>query len=232
MSLPVALLRRPRRPHFAASFSAASTQALSIGTAPAAVQFGSGVSATIAAWVRLNSLANAQPIATSRPVGAQDYNIDVNAGRVRAALAAGSTATTTATLDTGNWHLVVVQYDATGSMLSVSIDNGTADVVSNSFGLLARGGQFMLGGRADSAALTLDGRLDSVGFWKRVLSGAELTLLYNGGKGRRYATLGGLSSGLSAWWDLEERTGARVDRVAGVSLAEVNGPIARAKGVG
>jgi hypothetical protein len=46
-----------------------------------------------------------------------------------------------------------------------------------------------------------DGRIDEVGIWKRVLTAAERTQLYNGGLGYTYPFTA-LTQGMAAYWKL------------------------------
>jgi hypothetical protein len=79
------------------------------------------------------------------------------------------------------------------------------------------------------------GYLDSVGVWNENIGQTGATTLYNSGNGYIYANLPssvGTSNGLQYWWDLGEQTGtARVDRVAGLSLADSGSNVALVAGI-
>lgn len=95
--------------------------------------------------------------------------------------------------DIGDWVHIVVTVDVSsatggiiyknGSPLSMSAKGGTAtSVIGNTV-------EFHLGGRAENAR-TINGLLDEVGFWSRVLTSDEVTELYNSGAGLTYPFTG------------------------------------------
>lgn len=99
----------------------------------------------------------------------------------------------TTTLTAGNWYHIVVTYDASagagkvyvnGSLLSsptgyaTSINTNTTD--------------FALGGYPSVAFVTYwDGLIDEVGIWSTVLSGTDVTTIYNSGSGIPYELASG-----------------------------------------
>ena len=89
------------------------------------------------------------------------------------------------TLSTGTWYHIILWRDATGLTLNIKINNGTATTVAIT-GVTATNAntQPFVIGTYGSTQLPFNGRIDSVGFWKRVLTAAEHTALYNSGSGR------------------------------------------------
>lgn len=84
--------------------------------------------------------------------------------------------------------------------LAVNRTAGTAKLYSNASlvatldvsavtGSWSNARSFSLGASIDSPTQYYSGRIDQAGFWKRLLTAAEITWLYNGGAGRSYAEL-------------------------------------------
>jgi RHS repeat-associated protein len=69
--------------------------------------------------------------------------------------------------------------------LHIQVNNGAVNNVAYSSGVFHGNLAFAIGGRSDGVA-TFNGRIDEVGFWKRVLSPAEISALYNAGVGCQY----------------------------------------------
>lgn len=70
-----------------------------------------------------------------------------------------------------------------------------------------------------------DGRIDSLGFWRRVLAESERASLFNNGRGRTYARLPAtLLRGLVSWWDLGDSGDIGHDSHGAARLTPVNGP--------
>ncbi len=95
-------------------------------------------------------------------------------------------------LDTA-WHFFVVGFDSVNNQIFISVDNEALITLANTAtpGMHVGNGDFELAGTA-FGALNFVGNIDQVGFWKRVLTAAERTWLYNAGAGRSYAALLGL----------------------------------------
>lgn len=89
---------------------------------------------------------------------------------------------------TSTWYFVRAWLDVSAATVNIQINNGT--VFSNSIGAVRNTDE---GPLLEIGALTgfglLDGRVDECGYWKRVLTTAEATYLYNSGNGRSYADL-------------------------------------------
>ncbi len=109
------------------------------------------------------------------------------------------------------WFFLVAWHDATTNTLNIQINNGPVDETPHSSGANSGTGALYLGGSRNG--WYLDGRIDGVGFWKRVLSPAERSRLYNGGKGLDYPfdSHPTLRQSLKAYWKLDEEAGRRAD---------------------
>jgi hypothetical protein len=92
----------------------------------------------------------------------------------------------------GNWHLAIATFQRAGN-ITLHVDNDTildsptiVDIsgqtafdLSNSIGL-------MVGADESPATNFLDGSVDEIGIWNRVLTGGEMTALWNAGAGVTY----------------------------------------------
>lgn len=85
------------------------------------------------------------------------------------------------------WYYIVAWRDVAGS-INIQVNNGTADTTATTTVPLPITQPFYLGanGSGGAGSNAFDGRIDEVGFWKRLLTAAEKTSLYNGGSGLAY----------------------------------------------
>jgi len=90
------------------------------------------------------------------------------------------------TLATATWYFVVAWHDSVGNTINITANDGTVASASYSSGVFDGTSPFRLGAMASDNNYQ-NGILDEVGVWKRVLSAAEITELYNAGSGRDYA---------------------------------------------
>lgn len=214
----------------AGQFVRANTEYLSIAD-NAEVSAGN-IDWTLSAWVYLDSKPASVMIAVgkdSNVAGNREYVLDwfnTNdrfrfvvfnaAGATKIAEANNFGAPTTAT-----WYHLIGWNDATADTVNLAVNDGTADSTSTAaFTPNNAAAEFRIGARVFVGAVNpWDGRLDEVGLWKRVLTAAERTQLYNAGAGLAYpftipqasparaaASVGhgqmGLSSGLKTFADL------------------------------
>lgn len=101
--------------------------------------------------------------------------------------AEGVSATVTHSVSTGTWYNIGATYDVSAGTLEVfvngsSIGTGTGGPTS----IANTAGDFNLG-RNPAGGNYLDGLLDQVGVWTKLLSSTEMTDLYNGGRGLPYS---------------------------------------------
>jgi hypothetical protein len=95
-----------------------------------------------------------------------------------------------AQVSAGIWYLVTVWYDADAEEIGIQLNDftpATADVTGQSPDNLAT--SLVLGNLTPPGTSGLDGKIDQIGFWRRVLTSAEIDTLYNGGTGLTYAAL-------------------------------------------
>lgn len=83
---------------------------------------------------------------------------------------------------TNTWYFIVAWHDSVNNLIGIQVNNGTANTTATSAGSFDSNSAFIVGRFA--AANYWDGRVDEVGFWKKVLSTQEKTDLYNSGAGK------------------------------------------------
>lgn len=133
---------------------------------------------------------------TSVSAAGLEYRLYSNAaGGINSSVSNGSairTATVTLPVTTATWYFIEGWYDTADSKPHVRINRGTA---ATSVSALTGGPQDTAGhfrfGASSALSAYLDGRLDSWGFWDRILSSDELDELYNAGAGVAYADIAG-----------------------------------------
>ncbi len=148
-------------------------------------------SATFSFWVNKRSAsANAGPI-YKRTSGSPGYNIDIlTTGAVSFAIGdlfsnnnkiSNDTSTT---MNLNEWYHVVVTYDGSISSTGIKIYfNGVLQSMTNAFdgyggGSSSNGFDFSLGARESGTSRLLDGKMDEVRFYNRVLTTSEIKQLY------------------------------------------------------
>ena len=121
------------------------------------------------------------------------------------------TATTFGVATAYTWYFVMCRYNAAANTVTISVNDGAVDTASFVGPLQAASSAGLgIANRGTSGTFLLSGRVASLGYWKRLLTAAEITWLYNQGYGRVYADLAGdYLTSLSAWWNLTEASGNR-----------------------
>lgn len=88
-------------------------------------------------------------------------------------------------LQTGTWYFFVAWHDSSSDTINIQINNGAIASKSHTDGIIAPTGNFTMGNQ-NSSPRPMNGRLDSVSFWRRALTAEERTALYNNGNGLDY----------------------------------------------
>ena len=175
----------------AASFIAANQEFLSRADNPSIS--GGDVDFTLAAHVYLNNTANHQVIVEKgSEANGFDYRLIYNkdVGRFRFRMMAGgvSGSVDSDPILANTWYTVLAWHDAVNNTLNIQVNNGA--VISTSFsGGGADTANALTIGAVSDGTMALDGRIDEVALYKRVLAPAERAWLYNNGSGRTYADL-------------------------------------------
>lgn len=164
--------------------------------------------------------------------GQREFRLYYDIGNDRIRFAVSSDGTDLATVSannygspqTGQWIYVFCYHNAATNEIGIQVNNGATDTLAHSAGVLDGTGEFSVG-RAASIGSALTGKVDSLGFFKTVLAAGDRTTLYNGGVPIQYAELAaGIKTNLVAWWDLDARSGTRLDYHSTNHLAE-NGTV-------
>lgn len=155
------------------------------------------VDATWTCWVYLNSTSTAKGIfAKWAAANDGDYRLFHASGGAfiftvrNSANSANAVATWGSNAAADTWYFVACRHDATANLISISVDAGTPVTAVLSGGTRISANGFAIGA-LNIASTFHNGLVDEFGFWKRYLSDAEITELYNGGSGRDYAYIAG-----------------------------------------
>jgi hypothetical protein len=148
---------------------------------------------TFSAWVNFESLAaNGALISKWDLAGnVREYAVIFEAGFLKFLVSSAGTDTIAVSAvslgapSVGVWYFVVAWHDA-GSSINIQVNNGAVDTLAHLTGVIDSTASFCLGSLNEFAGYYLDGLLDEVSFWKRVLTPAERTNLYNSGAGLAY----------------------------------------------
>jgi hypothetical protein len=97
------------------------------------------------------------------------------------------TASSLGSPSVATWYYIVIWHDATNNLVGIEV-NGLRNIQSYSGGVNDGTAAFEIGRYGGSNYF--DGRIDSVGFWRRVLTDSERTWLYNAGAGCEYPFTG------------------------------------------
>jgi len=174
----------------ARTFDKASSQYFSRAS-EAALQCG-GSSFTIAGWFRWTSIAAATSLVTKDTNTSREYTLDMNAGEARFYINGGAggyiASSGAGTIAINTWYFIAAWWSAVDQKCRIQLNNGTPAVsveatTPNSGATEFRVGARQYPGYPDYHA----GYIDELGFWKRLLSDDDRTLLYNGGAGLAYS---------------------------------------------
>lgn len=182
-----------------ADFEKSNSEYLSI-TDNADLSLGADQAFTIAAWVNFESLVAdaSQGIVVKDTTFLREYYLIWSFTALRLQGAVFNSSGTATTVDannhgavsTGAWLFVVFWHDPTADVIGIQVNNGTADTAAHSTGTRDTAAAFSIGALGNGSRY-MDGLIDQVGFWKRVLTADEKTELYNGGAGLAYSAMGG-----------------------------------------
>lgn len=173
-----------------------SSQYLSIADNP--VLSMGDIDFTIQAWVKFNDLGSTHVVLGKGQVAGPEYILYSNASaeinfRVDNGIGFFPTAVFSGA-STDTWYHLIGYHNATTDEIGLIVNNGTPATVSYTHGSQDSGSSFMIG-EDGSGARWMNGIVDQVAIWKRVLTGAEIAELYNGGSGLSYAAMSGGGGG-------------------------------------
>lgn len=87
----------------------------------------------------------------------------------------------------GVWTHIVLWYDSVGALVHIRFNDVTTFNSVTCPALIQTANQFVIGANGSPLAFS-NCYVDEVGFWKRVLTAAEITALYNGGAGLPFSS--------------------------------------------
>jgi hypothetical protein len=154
---------------------------------------------TVSAWVKMSDIGANRTIIGKQienPSADRDYSLyydEINNFNQLIFQVAGSdgvalTRVFGGGISTNTWYFVAGGYTYNGgaSYIWISVNGSPKNSVSFTGPVHVGPAPFMLGSVYGSSFGYQDGLIDEVGFWKRSLSGPELTTLYNSGTGLSY----------------------------------------------
>lgn len=173
----------------AAQFTAANTEYLS-RVSNAGLQVGAS-SAEWWGWFYLDTATGPFPAWYHLVAkGGNEYRIQITDTNMRMQAYFGGTPITAsrALPSITTWHFFDAYFDAPNQLIGIALDGGAFTTQATGSGTMdTTATQFNLG--ALNGGNPLNGRLDEVGFTKRLLTTAERTALYNSGNGVTYPFL-------------------------------------------
>lgn len=174
------------------------------------------INASVAAWVRYDSLAGSSFGRREQSMVMQgsaavdnlrEYVFAADGTTDRAYLLVNQSSqvavevqsTTFGTLSVATWHLVVGLFDGSNSLIGISVDNSAVDTTAWDGSMFSSGVNVTALCIANNfASYELLGDLDEVAMWNRVITTAEIAQLWNGGAGINILLAGNGGSGALA----------------------------------
>lgn len=129
-------------------------------------------------------------------------------------------------LTTGTWTNLTVVANRAGNLYIYKNGNTASPVltvdISARTGSIDSASAFSVGGYAAVKDRVFNGSMDSLGFWNKALSAAEVTSLYNAGAGKIYTDLTTAEKvSMVSWWGFNEEGGTRYDAHGTNHLSQV-----------
>jgi hypothetical protein len=154
---------------------------------------------TLCSWVKLGSIVGTQEILSKGDDPNKSYLLEYNSGSSRfefstyeaAGLVNGHSviANSLGAPSTGIWYFIIAWRESNGVM-KIQVNDGTVDTGGTNATAYDDPGEFDMG-FTNNLGNNLTAVIGPILFWKRVLSAAERTELYNGGAGLTYAAMSG-----------------------------------------
>lgn len=188
---------------------------------------------TVSVWTYLDSTTNSSwAISKSEEPTGDEYGVFYRSPTNRFSFYSASDvdasfndANTFGAPSLSTWYHVVAWYTAADNTMHITVNNGVEDSSVATSAITAKAVPLLIGGYRDfaTAARRSDGRISSVGFWKRVLLPGEREALYNEGTGLSYNQLPAtLKTSLISYWNLDEASGTRNDSHGANHLTDNN----------
>jgi len=186
---------------------------------------------SVSVWVYANTLpSNADIVGKGQYTGsAREWKLVYTSSRFTFSASSNGQANTEVSADVlglpvvNTWYFIFAWHDSVANTINIQVDNGTADSNDFSGGPSDRTGDFFIGLEDPVYAQYFDGRISKAGFWKRTLTAAEKTSLYNSGNGKLHGQLtAGEKVSLASYWNLNENSGNAIDAEGSNNLTDTN----------
>ncbi|MBC7767068.1 hypothetical protein H7Y21_03690 [Arenimonas sp.] len=89
-------------------------------------------------------------------------------------------------VDPNTWYYVVAWHDSVSNTMNIQVNNGPVDSSTYTGGVYDGTSNFSVGAWNNGSKGLLKGKVDALGFWRRVLSSEERSVLYKSGAGLEY----------------------------------------------
>ncbi len=137
---------------------------------------------TISTWVYISNNALTQPIVTKWDGSTNEYYLEyLGSTGFRFRVDTGS-VTLPIAVSNNTWYHVVAWHDEASNTVNISVNGSLPSTSAFSGGPTGGNSVFNVGAQA-SGLQYFSGRIDALGFWKKVLTEHERNVLYNSGTG-------------------------------------------------
>lgn len=175
----------------AALFVSANSESLShVDSADLSV---GNIDFAVAAWLKFTDILTSQSIVShyqaSGEQRAWDMRYNSTSGKLNWVVSSDGTAVTTlemttfGTPATNTWIFFYAQHDAATDTIYGSVNDTSTGSTAHTTGVLNSTADFTVGANSGGTRYFY-GAIDEVSFWKRILTSAEITELYNAGAGK------------------------------------------------
>lgn len=137
---------------------------------------------SIAMWVKLDNLIGARPIIHKENeysiyvIDNTHWQLNIYNGEYQASLPVDTQ------IKTGTWYFVTAYHNGANRRIGLAINNSLTGM-QYQYGIADTSSDLLVG---YDGTTSLDGTVDEIAFWRRVLSHSEILYLYSGGNGRTY----------------------------------------------
>jgi RHS repeat-associated protein len=144
-----------------------------------------------------------------------DYRLAYNSGTGFRFRTSSTVYVDSGAVSANAWHTVIAWHDSVHNTINIQVDAGVVNSIAFSGGTTDTTYPLTIGAYSNGTT-GLDGRIDEVAFYKRVLTAGERSWLYNGGAARTFTDINPPvanpgTTNLIAWWTMNEASGTRVD---------------------
>ena len=143
---------------------------------------------TVAGWFNLTSTGNNAALFSNWDFSG-GHAFWIAPGETQLTYTVGSTHLGTFVASTATWYHFVCSHDATGNTIDVRINDTTDYSTAHTTGIDSGTDPFVLHNYTGAGNFSINGALDEVAAWSRLLTSAEITELYNSGSGITYTDL-------------------------------------------